>query len=449
MKSSDDHRTDTNFGVNEDGLPSSTPTEIDATLTVLDQQQTTHHVAAGSAVDGGIFYNCDEEASNANAINTATSDSLHIPGNVVVAGKGTEQNTTITTTVDVSEDQTQPSSPLPLRPPTPLQNEESAANLTSIVESVVAKIDEEEHNVEIDGTMIAEAAAAAVAAVGDVQLAVDAALAADRHDEGATAAAVAAVAAAQANEISDATIAVGNESEIDADVKKNEQRRKRYREKSVEEDYLQPEKKLKKKWETRDEELASRRLKDRERYAGMTPDQREEYNKKRREQYHKQSEISRQRRRERERERYHSLENDDAKNRNTRRAKLERERYQKLNQEQLEAKNSRRRERAAAARAKKAQDRNNEEDTNNGTAAATTTTISPPDATHVGHSADSVATAIAVDKDVADADAATTTDTKAGVILECKVDKPESNGAAEKAAMDEAAGTVTNQNTFV
>lgn len=115
-----------------------------------------------------------------------------------------------------------------------------------------------------------------------VQLAVDAALAADRHDEGATAAAVAAVAAAQANEISDATIAVGNESEIDADVKKNEQRRKRYREKSVEEDYLQPEKKLKKKWETRDEELASRRLKDRERYAGMTPDQREEYNKKRR-----------------------------------------------------------------------------------------------------------------------------------------------------------------------
>lgn len=334
--SSDDHRTDTNFGINEDGLPSSTPTEIDATLTVqeheLDQQQTTHHVAAGSAVDGGIFYNCDEEASDANAINTATSDSLHIPGNVVVAGKGTEQNTTITTTVDVSEDQTQPSSPLPLRPSTPLQNEESAANLTSIVESVVAKIDEEEHNVEIDGTMIAEAAAAAVAAVGDgkycfsfyvgvcdvirydsircsnksiptyqnkpfqsrfnlyliissfsvVQLAVDAALAADRHDEGATAAAVAAVAAAQANEISDATIAVGNESEIDADVKKNEQRRKRYREKSVEEDYLQPEKKLKKKWETRDEELASRRLKDRERYAGMTPDQREQYNQKRR-----------------------------------------------------------------------------------------------------------------------------------------------------------------------
>ena len=45
--------------------------------------------------------------------------------------------------------------------------------------------------------------------------------------------------------------------------------------------------------------LAARRLKDRQRYATMTPDQRQAYNAKRREQYHRQSDHSRQRRRER------------------------------------------------------------------------------------------------------------------------------------------------------
>lgn len=99
--------------------------------------------------------------------------------------------------------------------------------------------------------------------------------------------------------------------------------------------------------------LAARRLKDRQRYANMTPDQRQVYNSKRREQYHRQSDTSRQKRRERERARYHSLDNDASKDRNTRRARLERERYQKLSPEELEAKNRKRRERAASARAKK------------------------------------------------------------------------------------------------
>jgi hypothetical protein len=66
-------------------------------------------------------------------------------------------------------------------------------------------------------------------------------------------------------------------------------------------------------------------------------EQRQVYNAKRREQYHRQSEISRQRRRERERARYHALQSDAAKDRNSRRAKLERERYQRLTPEELEA----------------------------------------------------------------------------------------------------------------
>ena len=146
----------------------------------------------------------------------------------------------------------------------------------------------------------------------------------------------------------------------DADTKKNEQRRKRYREKSVEDEADPPIKKQATTQASHEDQLASRRQKDRQRYAGMTPDQRQVYNAKRRDQYHRQSENSRQRRRERERERYHSLENEDAKTRNTRRAKLERERYQRLDPESLEQKNRKRRERAAGARAKKAIDRNNE-----------------------------------------------------------------------------------------
>jgi hypothetical protein len=102
-----------------------------------------------------------------------------------------------------------------------------------------------------------------------------------------------------------------------------------------------------------EDQLAARRLKDRQRYATMTPEQRHAYNMKRREQYHRQSEISRQRRRERERNRYHALMLEEAKHRNNRRAKLERERYQKLSPEELEAKNRKRRERAALARQKK------------------------------------------------------------------------------------------------
>jgi hypothetical protein len=85
----------------------------------------------------------------------------------------------------------------------------------------------------------------------------------------------------------------------------------------------------------------------------MTPEQRQIYNAKRREQYHRQTDNSRVKRRERERSRYHSLNNDAAKERNARRARLERERYQKLTGDDLESKNRRRRERAAAARSKK------------------------------------------------------------------------------------------------
>ena len=112
--------------------------------------------------------------------------------------------------------------------------------------------------------------------------------------------------------------------------------------------------------QSHEEALAARRLKDRQRYANMTPDQRQQYNAKRREQYHRQSENSRQKRRERERVRYHSLTSDAAKDRNARRAKLERERYQKLTPEELEAKNRKRRERAAAARQKKEAEKNGE-----------------------------------------------------------------------------------------
>ncbi len=104
---------------------------------------------------------------------------------------------------------------------------------------------------------------------------------------------------------------------------------------------------------THEQHLASRRQKDRDRYASMTNEQREAYNKKRREQYHRQSEISRKKRRERERNRYHSLTADKAKERNARRAALERDRYKKLTPAELAERNAKRRERAAMMRARK------------------------------------------------------------------------------------------------
>lgn len=98
--------------------------------------------------------------------------------------------------------------------------------------------------------------------------------------------------------------------------------------------------------ENEDSLLAARRMKDRRRYATMSPTQRAAYNAHRRELYHKQGETARHRRRERERQRYHSLEGEDRKARNARRAKLERDRYQKLSKDELGDRNRRRRERA-------------------------------------------------------------------------------------------------------
>jgi len=96
----------------------------------------------------------------------------------------------------------------------------------------------------------------------------------------------------------------------------------------------------------KDSLLAARRLKDRRRYATMSPTQRAAYNAHRRELYHRQGEEARKRRRERERARYHSLEGDDKRTRNARRAQLERERYNKLSKEELAERNAKRRERA-------------------------------------------------------------------------------------------------------
>lgn len=103
--------------------------------------------------------------------------------------------------------------------------------------------------------------------------------------------------------------------------------------------------------EKQDNLLAARRMKDRRRYATMSPTQRAAYNAHRRELYHKQGETARHRRRERERQRYHSLEGEDRKARNARRAKLERDRYQKLSKEELAERNRKRRERAKARKA--------------------------------------------------------------------------------------------------
>lgn len=199
--------------------------------------------------------------------------------------------------------------------------------------------------------MIAEATAAAIeaAAVGEVDV-----------SAAANAAALAAANAATLVDAADVPMSVPDDS---GNTKKNDQRRKRYKERTfdeIEAEYgggdddisMTSSQKLKNPG-THEDQLAARRLKDRQRYAHMTGEQRHAYNMKRREQYHRQSEISRQRRRERERNRYHALQMDDAKDRNNRRAKLERERYQKLSSDELESKNRKRRERAALSRQKK------------------------------------------------------------------------------------------------
>ena len=62
-----------------------------------------------------------------------------------------------------------------------------------------------------------------------------------------------------------------------------------------------------KKSQNHEDQLATRRMKDRQRYANITQDQRLVYNSKRCDQYHRQSKISRQRRRDRVRSRYRSL----------------------------------------------------------------------------------------------------------------------------------------------
>ena len=208
--------------------------------------------------------------------------------------------------------------------------------------------------------MIAEATAAAIVAAAVGQVDVSAA---------ENAAALDAATAATLIDAADVPMSVPDEITPppldDAHVKKNENRRKRYREKTFDEieaefpdngddiSMTDLEKKKLIAGGTHEDLLAARRMKDRQRYATMTPDQRQAYNAKRREQYHRQSELSRQRRRERERQRYHALQADDAKTRNKRRAKLERERYQKLSPDELEAKNRRRRERAAMNRQRK------------------------------------------------------------------------------------------------
>lgn len=214
----------------------------------------------------------------------------------------------------------------------------ATAQTAAMLQGHLADVHEVSDAADSDPTsaMIAQAAAAAVeAAAVDVD--------------------VTAAANAAALAVEDAESKAAAAAEQEALAKKNEQRRKRYREKAVDEDTKDgsASSAAKKKPQTHEELLAARRMKDRQRYANMTPDQRRSYNSKRREQYHRQSEISRQKRRERERLRYHALESDDAKTRNARRAKLERERYQKLTPQELEIKNRKRRERAALARQKK------------------------------------------------------------------------------------------------
>lgn len=94
----------------------------------------------------------------------------------------------------------------------------------------------------------------------------------------AAAAAVAAAVEVEDADVTAAALAVKTEEETHA--KKNEQRRKRYREKTVEEDAADS--KPSKKAPSHEDQLAARRLKDRQRYANMTPEQRQVYNSKRR-----------------------------------------------------------------------------------------------------------------------------------------------------------------------
>lgn len=163
------------------------------------------------------------------------------------------------------------------------------------------------------------------------------------------AAAVASTVTTEVDAATAAALSAGQDDEDDPNKRINQDRRKRYREAKLEDEKDEPIKNSL----SHESQLASRRLKDRQRYANMTPEQRQVYNSKRREQYHRQSEISRIKRRERERSRYHALTADLAKERNARRARLERERYQRLSPDELEQKNRRRRERAAFARQKK------------------------------------------------------------------------------------------------
>ena len=94
----------------------------------------------------------------------------------------------------------------------------------------------------------------------------------------AAAAAVAAAVNVEDADVTAAALAVKTEEETHA--KKNEQRRKRYREKTVEEEAAET--KPSKKTPSHEDQLAARRLKDRQRYANMTPEQRQVYNSKRR-----------------------------------------------------------------------------------------------------------------------------------------------------------------------
>jgi hypothetical protein len=199
--------------------------------------------------------------------------------------------------------------------------EQTAPAVVEVQVEEEVKTEDKPAAVDPDATVLAAAAAAAVAAVEGVDV--------DAADIEATAAALSVV----------KQDGQDGENEDDED-KKNEHRRKRYRE-------------TPNKDGTHESVLASRRAKDRARYATMTEEQRQAYNAKRREQYHRQSEQSRFKRRDRERARYHSFDPETAKERNQRRAKLERERYQKLTPEELEEKNRKRRERAALARQKK------------------------------------------------------------------------------------------------
>eukprot|EP00535_Pseudo-nitzschia_heimii_P003946 CAMPEP_0197179012 /NCGR_PEP_ID=MMETSP1423-20130617/4101_1 /TAXON_ID=476441 /ORGANISM="Pseudo-nitzschia heimii, Strain UNC1101" /LENGTH=469 /DNA_ID=CAMNT_0042628855 /DNA_START=156 /DNA_END=1565 /DNA_ORIENTATION=- len=294
-----------------------------------------------------------------------------------------------------------------------------------------------------DVQLAVDAALAADFAVGDVQQAVDAALAADGNSSGGdAAAAVAAVAAASVkNEAMNVTdVSAPDLDTMDAETKKNEQRRKRYREKSVEEVVPPPSKKQLSANHSHEDQLASRRMKDRQRYANMTPEQRHIYNAKRREQYHRQSEASRQRRRERERERYHSLENEDAKSRNARRAKLERERYQRLNPEQLEAKNRKRRERAAAARNKKAQERNVVEGSNvSGIGAGATVSIQMLPAGSVNTSSSNNTSAQAVSGMKVEENAGPNTNLETRIVPVASVEQNPQQHHVEQAAVEAAA----------